>query len=116
MNNFQKASEYYYLKDYATAIEMYKKSSTNYEDKSVCMYNSAVCYIKMKQYPKAIPLLNSAINIKKKSNYYFNLAYCYAMIKNYKKALIYFNTAWALDKTDTDCEKAINLILNQIKK
>ena len=33
-----------------------------------------------------------------------------------KKALIYFNIAWSLDSSDTDCEKAINLIMSKNKK
>ena len=39
-----------------------------------------------------------------------------ALIENTNKALIYFNRAWALDASDKDCEKAINLIMSKNKK
>ncbi len=116
MNYFNRANDYYNSKDYNSAIEMYKKSSTNQQNEPACLYNSAVCFIKLQQYNKAIPLLKSAINLKKQSIYFFNLAYCYAMEKDYKKALIHFNIAWSLDETDKDCEKAINLITRNLKK
>ncbi|NYC93651.1 hypothetical protein DFN09_001564 [Clostridium acetobutylicum] len=38
------------------------------------------------------------------------------MIRDKKKALMYFNRAWALNYEDSDCEKAITLILNGYKK
>ena len=38
------------------------------------------------------------------------------MKEEIKKALIYFNIAWSLDSSDTDCEKAINLIMSKNKK
>lgn len=38
------------------------------------------------------------------------------MLNEDKKALNYFNTAWSLDNSDLECEKAINLILDKIKK
>lgn len=116
MNYFHKANELYNLKDYKNAIEMYQKSCQSYEAEPVCLYNSAVCFIKLQEYIKAIPLLKAAIKLKKQSIYFFNLGYCYAMIKDYKKALIYFNVAWSLDATDKDCERAINLIVKSLKK
>ncbi len=38
------------------------------------------------------------------------------MLKNNKKALLYFNTAWSIDNDDKECEKAINLLVENIKK
>ena len=38
------------------------------------------------------------------------------MLENINKALIYFNRAWALDASDKDCEKAINLLISKNKK
>ncbi|MBU5485421.1 tetratricopeptide repeat protein [Clostridium sp. MSJ-11] len=115
MNFFQKANDYYNLKDYKKAISLYQKSIEAKENEAASMYNSAVCFIKLKEYNEAIPLLKKAISLKEDSKYYFNLGYCYAMTKDNKKALIYFNTAWALDNEDEDCEKAINLIINSYK-
>lgn len=113
MSYFKKANELYSLKDYRTAIELYKKAAALKDNEAASTYNAAVCFIKLKEYNKAIPLLKTAIMSKPDSKYFFNLAYCYSMLKNDKKALIYFNMAWALDNEDRDCEKAINLILKK---
>lgn len=118
MYYFQEANELYQLEDYRNAITMYKKSMDKYKNKKsipVCLYNTAVCHIKLKEYETAIPFLESALKLKTQSIYFFNLGYCYAMVKDYKKALIYFNTAWSLDDTDKDCEKAINLIVKSLR-
>lgn len=72
----------------------------------------ALCYIKLKQYNKSIPLLRITALKKPSGNYFFNLAYAYIMIKNFKKALLYFNTAWALSPENNDCEVMIKYILN----
>lgn len=103
-------------KEYKRAIEMYEKSIALNENKSSSMYNAAVCCIKIKQYEKAISFLKPAIKMKEDSKYYFNLGYCYALTKNDKKALICFNKAWALNNDDSECEKAISLLLNKLKK
>ncbi len=116
MNYFSKANELYNSKDYKNAISMYKKSVEIKEHEAPALYNSAVCFIKLKDYYKAIDLIYKAIELKKESKYYFNLAYCYAMLNENGKALNYFNTAWALDNSDEECEKAINLILSKYKK
>ncbi|MCT8978136.1 tetratricopeptide repeat protein [Clostridium sp. CX1] len=111
MSYFQKANDYYNTKDYKKAIDMYEKAIKYKDNEASSFYNSAVCFIKLKEYKKAIPLLKSAINLKMDSKYFFNLAYCYTMLKDNRKALVYFNTAWCLDNNDSDCEKAINIIL-----
>lgn len=116
MNYFSKANDLYKLKDYKNALDMYQKSAEIKEFEAPSLYNSAVCFIKLKDYKSAIPLIYKALNIRKESKYYFNLAYCYIMLGNNSKALHYFNTAWALDNSDKDCEKAINLILSKYKK
>lgn len=117
MSYFQKANDYYNIKDYKKAIDMYEKAIKHKDNEASSFYNSAVCFIKLKDYKKAIPLLKSAINLKMESKYFFNLAYCYTMLEDNKKALVYFNTAWTLDNNDNDCEKAINIILkNYLQK
>ncbi len=117
MNYFQKANEYYNTKDYKKAIDLYEKAIQIKDNEASSLYNSAVCFIKLKRYEKAIELLNSAIKLRRESKYFFNLGYCYIMLHNTKKALIYFNNAWCLNNDDTDCEKAINTILkNYITK
>ncbi|AYD39739.1 hypothetical protein D4Z93_04070 [Clostridium fermenticellae] len=111
MNYFQMGNDYYNSKDYKNAIYMYEKAIIKKDNVSSALYNSAVCFIKLKNYKKAIELLKSAISLKKDNKYFFNLGYCYTMIKDNKKALLYFNTAWCLNNNDLDCEKAINKIM-----
>ncbi|WP_032121541.1 tetratricopeptide repeat protein [Clostridium amazonitimonense] len=116
MDYFQKANEFYNSRSYKQAISLYKKAIENKENEACSYYNSAVCFIKLKEYEKAINHLRSAIILKEDSKYYFNLAYCYAMSGDNNKALLYFNTSWSLDHEDEDCKKAIDLILkNHIK-
>lgn len=114
MNYFEKANDFYNLKQYKKAIEMYEISSKFQPNTAVCLYNSAVCFIKLEEYNKAIPLLNNAVKLKRQSSYFFNLGYCYAMIKNHKKSLINFNIAWSLNTEDKDCEKAIRILLSSL--
>jgi tetratricopeptide (TPR) repeat protein len=116
MSYFQKANDLYNTQDYKRAIVLYQKAVETKDNEAASLYNSAVCFIKLKQYEKAIPLLGSALLQKRESKYFFNLGYCYAMLKNNKKALVYFNTAWSIDNNDKDCEKAINLIIKNYAK
>lgn len=116
MENFKKANDFYTQQNYLKALSYYNKAIKEKENEATSLYNASVCYIKLKNFEKAISLLRKAIELKKDSRYFFNLAYCYAQIKNIKKALIYFNTAWALDNNDADCEKAINLLLSKLRK
>jgi tetratricopeptide (TPR) repeat protein len=116
MNYFEKANDLYNTKDYEKAISMYQKAVQIKDNEAPSLYNAAVCFIKLKQYEKAIPLLKSAIDKRRDSKYFFNLGYCFAMLKDNKKALINFNTAWSIDNDDCDCEKAINLIIRNYKK
>lgn len=113
MSYFHKANEYYNAKDYQRAISMYQKAIEFKDNEAAALYNSSVCFIKLKEYKKAILLLKSAIKIKRESKYFFNLAYCYTMLSDNKKALIYFNMAWCLNNDDSDCEKAINIIIKK---
>ncbi|MFL0247888.1 tetratricopeptide repeat protein [Candidatus Clostridium stratigraminis] len=116
MNYFEKANDLYNTKDYLKAISMYKKAIKTKENEAASLYNTAVCFIKLKEYEKAIPLLKTAILRRRDSKYFFNLGYCFAMLNDNKKALIYFNAAWAIDNEDSDCEKAINLIIKNYKR
>ena len=116
MSNFSKGNELYNTRNYSDAINYYKKALDNDECKCHSYYNAGVCYIKLKQYEKAIEMITKALELYQDSTYFFNLAYCYSMINNNSKALRYFNLAWALDNADIDCEKAISLILSKISK
>lgn len=116
MENFKKANDFYTKQDYLKAISYYNKAIKEKDNETISLYNAAVCYIKLKDFDKAIPLLIKAIKIKEDSKYYFNLAYCYAHLRDYRKALLYFNTSWALNNDDADCEKAINLILAKLQQ
>lgn len=111
MKYFEKANELYNKKQYENAINLYKKAITEKENEAASHYNTAVCFIKLKNFEKAIINLHSALSFKKESSYFFNLGYCYAMINEKNKALNHFNIAWSLNPNDKDCEKAISLIL-----
>lgn len=111
MNYFNEANNLYNSKEYMKAIELYRKSIDTDENKACSYYNAGVCFIKLKDFNAAIDMIKSALSLQKESKYFFNLAYCYAMKEDTNKALIYFNRAWALDSSDKDCEKAINLII-----
>ena len=116
MSYFTDGTKYYNNKDYSKAIEYYIKSIDANENEGFAYYNTGVCYIKLKDFKSAINMLKKALTIHEENKYYFNLAYCYAMLEKTNKALIYFNRAWALDASDKDCEKAINLIMSKNKK
>lgn len=108
---FKKANDYYNKKDYKKAISLYQKSIETQGSEACSLYNSAVCYIKLKEYNKAIDLLKQALEIKLDNKYLFNLAYCYSLIGDNAKALTYFNWSWAYNNDDFECKKAISMIL-----
>lgn len=114
MDYFSEANDLYKTKEYKRAIEFYKKAVETKDNEAASLYNAAVCFIKLKEFEKAIPLLKLAIKENSISKYYFNLAYCFAMLKDNRKALVNFNTAWALNNNDEDCSKAINIIINKL--
>lgn len=115
MKYFNEATNYFMKKEYKKAIEMYKKSIELDQNKESSLYNTAVCFIKLKQYEKAISFIEHALKIKEDSKYYFNLGYCYALTNNNKKALMYFNRSWALNNDDNECKKAINILLSKLR-
>lgn len=113
MNYFEEGNKLYNLGKYNKAIELYKKSIDNNTDRPAgAYYNMATCYIKLKKFETAIPLLKESLIFERKSLYFFNLAFCYLKCNNYKKALLYFNVAWSLDPEDVQCKIIINRILN----
>lgn len=116
MDYFSEGNKYYNFKDFKRAIELYNASIKNNQNLTCSYYNAGVCYIKLKDFDSAISMIEKAISIQKESKYFFNLAYCHAMKEEVKKALIYFNIAWSLDNSDTDCEKAIKLIMEKLEK
>lgn len=116
MSSFDKANNHYNNKEYERAISMYKKSIEKNEYEAASFYNTGVCFIKLRNFEKAIPNIKKALKLKRESSYFFNLGYCYAMLNDKRKALNYFNTAWSLNQDDTECEEAINLILKSYQK
>lgn len=114
MNYFIKANDLYKSKDYKNALDLYKKSAAERQFEAPSLYNSAVCYIKLKDYTSALPLIYKALSIRKESKYFFNLGYCYLMLNEPGKALIYFNTSWSMDNNDLECEKALTLIRGRL--
>lgn len=115
MNYFQMANEFYLQGNYKKALKYYRCALDKNHNEITCLYNSAVCLIRLKQYEEAIPVLEKVISMMEQSKYYFNLAYCHYELKNNKKALLYFNNAWALDNDDTECERAINTITHSLR-
>lgn len=116
MEYFKKGNEYYNGQDYKRAVAIYNKAIKNKDNEIASMHNIALCYIKQKQYKKAIPLLKITVVKNPTGNYFFNLAYAYVMVKNLKKALIYFNTAWSLSPENKNCEVMVNYILERYRK
>lgn len=116
MNYFSEGNKFYNIKDYERAIACYKKSISQNANIACSYYNSGVCFIKLKNFDNAIIMLNKAISIKRESKYYFNLGYCYVMKECFNKALCLFNIAWSIDPDDTDCEKAISLLISKLDK
>ncbi|MGL4990747.1 MAG: tetratricopeptide repeat protein [Sarcina sp.] len=114
MNYFSKANDYYNKQDYPIALEYYNKAIESNQYESHSYYNAGVCYIKLKDFDKAIEMITAALKYCKESKYFFNLAYCYSMKKDNQKALRFFNLAWALDNNDKDCERAIKLISKKL--
>jgi tetratricopeptide (TPR) repeat protein len=116
MSYFQEANNLYNTREYRKAITLYQKAAESKDNEAAALYNAAVCFIKLAEYEKSVSLLKCAISKRMESKYFFNLGYCYTMLKDSRKALIYFNKAWSLDNNDKDCEKAINLIIQNHKK
>ncbi len=115
MGYFQEANNLYNSKNYINALELYKKAINQKDNEASSLYNSGVCFIKLKDYNNAVQCLNKAILIKKESKYFFNLGYCHAAMGDFKRALRCFNQSWSLNPKDDDCRKAINIILNTYK-
>ncbi|SFC55891.1 tetratricopeptide repeat protein [Clostridium uliginosum] len=116
MNYFNEGNKLYNTQDYLSAIDCYKKSAVQKQNEACSYYNAGVCFIKLKDFNKAILMLKNAIAIQHESKYFFNLGYCYSMKEDLNKALQLFNIAWSLNNTDKDSEKAINLIISKISK
>lgn len=115
MDFFYEANEQYSSKHYDKAIDLYKKAIKNNENISSSYYNLAVCLIKQFKYNEAIIILKKSLTLSLDSKYFFNLAYCYFQLNDYKNALRLFNLSWSLNPSDTDCQKAISIILSSYK-
>lgn len=115
MSYFQEGNKLYNSKNYENALELYQKAIKEKDNEASSLYNSGVCFIKLKDYNNAIDCLKKAIHIKKESKYFFNLGYCHAASGNFKMALICFNSSWSLNPKDDDCSKAIDIILKTYK-
>ena len=116
MNYFNEGNKFYNIQDYKRALDCYTKSASQNLNEACSYYNCGVCFIKLKNFDDAIIALNKAISLKRESKYFFNLGYCYVMKECFNTALRLFNLAWSIDPNDTDCEKAINLIISKLHK
>lgn len=116
MNSFNKANELYKSKEYVKAINAYKEcieidAYINIgDDLPRCLYNIAVCYIKLEQYTSAIEYLNKALLYRKDSLYYFNLGYCSVALEKFEAALCYFYKSLELNSSDEDTMKTIKFL------
>lgn len=116
MNYFNEGNKLYNVQNYLRAIDCYKKSAIQKQNEACSYYNAGVCFIKLKEFDKAIIMLKNAISIQRESKYYFNLGYCYTMKNKLDRALQFFNVAWAINNNDIDCEKAITLLISKLPK
>ncbi|MDP4143216.1 MAG: tetratricopeptide repeat protein [Bacillota bacterium] len=113
---FEEGNALYEKRDYKNAIKKYREISIDSEFYRAAVYNIGTCYVKLKQYDKALESLKSAYILKQDNKAAFNLGYAYLKTGDKKKALMYFNTAWALDNDDEDAEKAVKAMLREVKK
>lgn len=116
---FEQANTVYRSGDYTKALELYREHlKTNPNDPS-SQYNAGVCCLRLKRYKMSIKYFLKAIELHKEqkaddiqlSKYYYNLAMAHARLNDNKTALRLFNYAWTLNNYDSDCEKAIKVIL-----
>ena len=61
MNYFTEANKYYNEKNYTKAIELYESAIDNNENIACSYYNSGVCFIKLKNFDKAIEMIKTAL-------------------------------------------------------
>ncbi|MGL5153201.1 MAG: tetratricopeptide repeat protein [Clostridium sp.] len=116
MDYFAEGNKFYNACEYSKAIDCYRQAIDSKSNIACSYYNSGVCFIKLKDFYSAISMITEALKLQSESKYYFNLGYCHAMLENTKQALINFNIAWSLNNDDNECEKAIKLITNKLKK
>ena len=122
-NSYEYATELYINKQYKQAIIFYKRTvksildeesnivyKNNNTNLNASYYNIVFCYLKLKDYDKALENFKLALNYYRDSKYYFNIGYVYVMKQNMKKAYIYFNLAWSLNHNDNDCKDALKKI------
>ena len=55
MDYFQKANDIYNTKDYNKAIALYKKAAEMKDNEAGSLYNTAVCFIHLKELKKQSP-------------------------------------------------------------
>ena len=60
MSYFSEANKYYNSKEYKKAISYYRKSIADKENEACSYYNAGVCFIKLKDYKKALLNFNLA--------------------------------------------------------
>lgn len=116
MDYFDEGNKLYNIRNYKQAIKKYKKSIEFKVHEERSYYNMGCCYIKLKDYNKAIECLRKAMSFSRESEYYFNLGYCYAYKEDYGSSLFNFIIASKLDENDYDAVKAINVLTEEIKE
>jgi tetratricopeptide (TPR) repeat protein len=99
---FDQGKKYYEAKDYAKAVEAFKKSIA-LEPSAERYKTLALSYIKLNQYPEAVAAIQQAIRLA--SNDYQNhqlLGICFIRMGQYEKAIVPLNEAIPLKPNETD--------------
>lgn len=116
IESFRNIKKYANEKSYKRIVKIYNDAIKNKDYEIAYMFNIALCYIKLKEFDKAIPILEIDAMKKPTGEKLFYLAYTYLKVKNFKKALMYFNRSWSLSPENKDCEIMINYILSVYRK
>lgn len=121
MDDFEMGYNFYSKKNYEDALVYFKKHFEEDKKNSVVLYNIGVCYVKTKEYEKAIDIFNQVLEMKSISskttaNSLFNIGYSYSALKEIGKAYQYIARSWCINPLDEDCVKALTLIEHKLLK
>ncbi|HLO11305.1 MAG TPA: tetratricopeptide repeat protein [Pseudoneobacillus sp.] len=114
MDKFDIACESYRKGDYFKALIEFKESLLTNDDLGKCLYNIGVCYIKLKNFEKAIEYLLEATKAENNYQYFYNLGYVYARLLDFKKSYVSVKMASALKPDDVGVQELIKFLENKI--
>lgn len=117
MVNKTLANRQYDNKEFSKALLSYQsciKEAITKSEMASLYYNMGVCNIKLRNFAHAIICFHKSLTYETTSKSLFNCGYSYAMVDDTFKAIHYFKAAQAIDPSDTDCQKAINIIKKKL--